>query len=73
MKPITGQTVLLVTTDSSTRPPSTTGIPKKMSVIRERTASPAPPKKPARPPRMLPMMATPTVAQTPTVTDCRAP
>ena len=35
MKPTTGQTCGLVTTDSSTSPPSTTGMPKKMSVTRE--------------------------------------
>ncbi len=34
MNPMTGQMVLLVTTERRTRPPSTTGIAKKMSVIR---------------------------------------
>lgn len=43
MKPITGQTVELVTTERKTRPPRTTGMPKKTSVMRERTASPLPP------------------------------
>lgn len=73
MKPMTGQTVLLVTTESRTRPPSTTGMAKKMSVTRERMASQAPPKKPASPPSSPPSRATPSVAQTPTVTEARAP
>ena len=73
MKPTTGQTVVLVTTDRKTRPPRTTGMPKKMSVIRERSASHQPPKKPASPPSTLPSSATPRVAQTPTVTEARAP
>ncbi|CAM5685608.1 hypothetical protein SAURM35S_00769 [Streptomyces aurantiogriseus] len=70
---MTGQTVVLVTTERRTRPPRTTGIAKKMSVTRDRTASPVPPKKPASPPRTEPRIATPSVAQTPTVTDVRAP
>lgn len=73
MNPMTGQTVELVTTDRSTRPPSTTGMAKKTSVTRDRIASHAPPKNPASPPRTLPSRATPTVAQTPTVTEVRAP
>lgn len=73
MNPMTGQTVELVTTESRTRPPSTTGMPKKMSVTRERIASQKPPKKPASPPSAVPTSATPRVAQTPTVTEARAP
>ncbi|GAA3296938.1 hypothetical protein GCM10020295_28110 [Streptomyces cinereospinus] len=73
MNPATGQTVLLVTTDSRTRPPRTTGIAKKTSVSRESTESQTPPKYPASPPRTLPRSATPSVAQTPTATEVRAP
>src|SRR5438552_645793 len=58
MNPMTGQIVLLVTTESRTRPPSTTGIAKKMSVIRDISESQPPPKYPASPPRTEPSSAT---------------
>lgn len=73
MKPITGQTVELVTTERKTRPPRTTGMPKKTSVRRESTESHQPPKNPARPPRKPPSRVTHRVAQTPTVTEFLAP
>src|SRR6478735_5103522 len=46
MKPITGQTVELVTTDRKTSPPRTTRMPKKTSVMRESTTSQPWPSKP---------------------------
>ncbi len=73
MKPITGQMVVEVTTESRTSPPRTTGMAKNMSVTRERIASQTPPKNPASPPRTLPRTATPRVARTPTATEVRAP
>lgn len=73
MKETTVHTERLPVMERKTSPPRTIGIPKKTSVTRERSASHAPPKNPASPPSRLPRTATPSVEQTPTVTDVRAP
>ena len=52
---------------------STSGIAKKMSVMRERTESIQPPKKPAIAPIIEPSTTTSSVVRTPTATDARAP
>ena len=53
--------------------PSRNGMAKKMSVIRETTASIQPPKKPARVPMTTPTLSVTMVVATPTRIDARAP
>ncbi len=70
---VTVHTVRLVNAWSSTSAPSSSGMPKNTSVIRDRRASAQPPKYPASMPSRPPKTVTAKVTQTPTMIEARAP